>query len=862
MSSTSISRARFLFHTALLVAVLSGPSGASAAATSLSAAPAFSGSAEIEQSLHKLNELGSVLMIGAHPDDERTPVLAYFARGRHMRTAYLSATRGEGGQNLIGSEQGAQLGIIRTQELLDARRIDGAEQFFTRAIDFGFSKTPTETLQKWGRDLLLSDMVWTIRRFRPDVIILCFTGTSRDGHGHHQASAIVGKEAFDAAADPGRFPEQLRYVQPWRARRLAVSIFTPPNPQQSGRGRGGRGGAQNQPEEPPPPPLPQGPHVKVGTGAYNPILGYSYEEIAGMSRSMHRSQGMGNMGRIGAVESEFIIIGGEPASQDLFDGIDTSWNRLPDGAAVGAILAEAIRALDPAHPEKAVPDLLKARPLIAAMSDPIARTKLGELDETIAECAGLWAQVQPKTPEVIPGAMLNVTATVLNRSTLDIAWQGASFQGMFQGDLPVQAGKLEFNKSKEVKVDRQVPASQPYTQPYWLEKPANGDVYVVDDQNLIGLPENPPVLSVRFHFSIDGAAFEIDRPVEYRYADRAEGARVRPLVVIPPVAVDLPQSIAIFPSAEARRVVISVKANAPKTAGELRIDVPAGWKVEPKSRPFRIETAGEQQESAFVVTPPQSDSTASLRAVATVGGREVVSGVESISYPHIPDQTLLLPASVKLVRADIRTTAHKIGYVMGAGDEEPDALRQLGLEVTLLSPSDLEEGDLGRFDAIVAGVRAYNVRSDVRANQPRLLDYVKNGGTYIVQYNTGDTSLNLGPYAFTVPPGQRNRITYEDSPMTVPHPDSRLLQAPNHIVPKDFDGWVQERGLYFATKWDNHYETVLSSKDPGEAEQPGGELWTRYGKGVYIFTAYSWFRQLPAGVPGAYRLFANLLSAK
>src|SRR5579871_1027303 len=307
----------------------------------LCAAPVFSGTPDIEQSLRKLNELGSVLMIGAHPDDERTPVLAYFARGRHMRTAYLSATRGEGGQNLIGPEQGIQLGIIRTQELLAARQIDGAEQFFTRAIDFGFSKTPEETLEKWGREQLLSDMVWVIRRFRPDVILLCFTGTSRDGHGQHQASAIVGKEAFEAAGDPSRFPEQLRYVQPWRAHRLAVSIFTPPNPQQAGRGRGGRGGAQNQPEEPPPPPLPQGPHVKLDTGAYNPILGYSYEEIAGMSRSMHRSQGMGNMGRIGAVESEFIIIGGEPASRDLFDGIDTSWNRLPDGAAVGAILAEA-----------------------------------------------------------------------------------------------------------------------------------------------------------------------------------------------------------------------------------------------------------------------------------------------------------------------------------------------------------------------------------------------------------------------------------------------------------------------------------------------------------------------------------------
>jgi LmbE family N-acetylglucosaminyl deacetylase len=863
MISMSNLPARFLLFSSALAAC----------SVAAGAPPPFAGTPQIEQTLHRLNELGSVLMIGAHPDDERTPVLAYFARGRYMRTGYLSATRGEGGQNLIGSEQGAQLGIIRTQELLDARRIDGAEQFFTRAIDFGFTKTASETLEKWGRERLLSDMVWVIRRYRPDVIILCFTGTSRDGHGQHQTSAIVGKEAFTAAADPARFPEQLKYVQPWRARRLAVSVFAGPPP--DGQGGQGRGGAQNQAgqnppgqnqagqdQQPPPPPLPEGPHVKVDTGAYNPVLGYSYEQIAGMSRSMHRSQGMGNMGRVGSVESEFIIIGGETASAGLFDGIDTSWNRLPGGAAVGAMLADALRDFDPAHPENVVPQLLKARPIIAAMSDPLAKVKLRELDEAIAECAGLWVEAQAKTPEVVPGATLNVTATLLNRSPLSVTLESATFEGMFPGALVVEPAKLEFNKSKAVKVDRQVPAMQPYTQPYWLAKPPNGDVYTVDDQTLIGLADTPPVLSVHFRLSIDGAPFELERPVAYRYADRAEGERVRPLVVIPPVAVDLPESVAIFPKPEARKVAVAVKANAANLTGELRIDVPAGWRVDPKTRSFQIATAGEQQELPFVVTPPQGDNTATLRAVATVDGREIGAGVQVISYSHIPDQTLLLPANVKLVRSDIRITARRIGYIMGAGDEMPDALRQLGLEVTLLRPADLEEGDLSRFDAIVAGVRAYNVRADVRANQPRLLDYVKNGGTYVVEYNTGDNSLNLGPYPFTVPPGTRYRITYEDSPMTLPHVDSRLLQAPNRITPRDFEGWVQERGLYFATKWDSHYETVLSSKDPGEAELAGGELWTRYGKGVYIFTAYSWFRQLPAGVPGAYRLFANLLSAK
>ena len=831
-------------------------------AVPLSAAPVFSGTPEIEQALHKLNELGSVLMIGAHPDDERTPVLAYFARGRYMRTAYLSATRGEGGQNLIGSEQGAQLGIIRTQELLAARRIDGAQQFFTRAIDFGFTRTPEETLQKWGRERLLSDMVWVIRSYRPDVIILCFTGTPRDGHGQHQASSIVGKEAFEVAGDPTRFPEQLKYVQPWKAKRLALSVFNfPPQAQAPGtvNSRQQPGPAAAPQDEPP---LPKGPRVDDDTGAFNPILGYSYEEIAGMSRSQHRSQGMGNVPRVGSVESGYLILSGPPTTKDLFDGIDTTWTRLPGGAAVGQIFAEASRTFDPAHPEKVAPLLAKARPLIAAMTDPLAKIKLTELDEAIASCAGLYVEAQAREPEVTPGAKLTVTTTVLDRSPVPIRLEGARFEGMFTGDLPVEAAALEFNKSKVLKAERQVPAAQPYTQPYWLVKAPSNDTYTVDDQTKIGLADNPPILEVRLRLSLDGAPFELVRPVQYRYADRAQGERVRPLVVIPPVAVNLPEAVAVFPNADSRKVDVSVRANVARAEGNLRLEVPTGWKVEPKSSPFRISSAGEQQELTFTVTPPQADATAWLQAVASIGGRDIDSGVQVISYPHIPDQTLLITSDVKLVRADIRVSAHKIGYIMGAGDEMPDALRQMGVDVTLLSQSDLEKGDLTRFDAIVAGVRAYNVRPDIRTNQQRLLDYVKNGGVYIVQYNTGDTSLNVGPYALVAPPGNRYRVTVEESPVTLPHVDSRLLQAPNHITPKDFDGWVQERGLYFASKWDPRYETVMATKDPGEENIAGGELWTRYGKGVYIFTAYSWFRQLPAGVPGAYRLFANLLSAK
>ena len=819
----------------------------------------FSGTPEVEQSLRRLNELGRVLMIAAHPDDERTAVLAYFARGRHMRTAYLSLTRGEGGQNLIGSEQGAQLGIIRTQELLDARRIDGAEQFFTRAIDFGFTKTASETLQKWGHDRILSDVVWVMRRFRPDVVILCFTGTPRDGHGQHQASAILGKEAFEAAGDPKRFPEQLQYVQPWKPRRLV----------HAGGFFGGRGAQQG------PPPKKAG---EAETGQFNPILGYSYEEIAVLSRSMHHSQGTGAMRHPGPARTPFELVEGDPASNDLFDGIDTSWAaRFPKGgAAVGAALEEAIRTFEPAHPERTIPLLLKARPLIAAMPDPRAKEKLADLDETVALCAGLWTDAQARQPEVIPGSPLTFTTTVLNRSTAQVTFEGGMVEGMFSAPLDAKQAKLGYNQSATAEFTRAVPAGQPYSQPYWLVKPPTGDDYTVDDQWLIGQPQNPPVVRVRLLLSVDGTPIELVRPVHYRYADRAQGERDRPLLVVPPVAVELSDSHALFPTAAPRKVQVAVQANAANAAGDLRLDPPPGWKVEPRSRSFQIAMSGEQQQLDFTVTPPSSESTASLRAIATVGGREIASGMELIEYPHIPTQGIFPPADLKLVRADIRVAAHKIGYIMGAGDDMPDALRQLGLDVTLLSQSDLEQGDLSRFDAIVAGIRAYNVRPDVKANEPRLMEYVRNGGTYVVQYQSGEggrggpggqnpaniPQSNIGPYPITIPGGNSYRVTVEEAPVTFPHPDSPLLEKPNRITPRDFEGWVQERGLLFATKWDPQYQTVLASGDPGEKPLEGGELWTRYGKGVYIFTSYSWFRQLPAGVPGAYRLFANLLSAK
>jgi len=802
----------------------------------------LSGTARIEQALLKLNNLGSVLMIAAHPDDENNPVLAYLGRGRHLRTGYLSATRGEGGQNLIGPEQGDLLGIIRTQELLAARRVDGGEQFFTRAIDFGFSKSAAEALDKWGREPILSDMVWVIRRFRPDVIVMTFSGTPRDGHGQHQASAILGREAFAAAGDPARFPEQLRWVQPWKARRAlqALYIFGPDSEKF----------AQSIPNK-----------LEIDPGQYDPILGRSYAEIGAISRSMHRCQAEGSPERKGSWKSYLAPVAGEPAAQDLMDGIDTTWNRLPGGGRVGELVGEAIRKLEPAHPDRIVPLLTEARARAASIDDPLARIKLSELDETIALCAGLWIDAQAEQYEVTPGASLGVAVNLLDRSPLPVKVESARLEGMWNENLAAPAGPLANNEVVKIECRRPVPADQLPTQPYWLVHPRQGDRYTVSDQQLIGLPEAPALLRVRVVARVGDAAIELVRPVHHRYVDRAQGERTRPLVVVPPVVVSVPEDVVLFPAGSPRRVQAAVKANVANVSGEVRLKVQPGWKVEPESRPFHVSAAGEQQELAFEVTPPAGESVGRLRAVAAFDGRQTASGMHVILYPHFPAQTLFPPAEGKLVRADVRVTARRVGYIMGAGDEMPDALRQLGCEVTLLTQSDLEQRDLSGFDAIVAGVRAYNVRPDVHANLPRLLDYVSKGGTYIVQYNVADNTLMqpIGPYPLTV---ARDRVTVEDAPVTFPDTGSPLLKTPNAITARDFEGWTQERGLYFAAQWDGRYRTVVESHDPGEKPLAGGLLWTRYGKGVFIFSGYSWFRQIPAGVPGAYRIFANLLSAR
>ncbi len=744
----------------------------------------LTGAVEIKLALDKLNVLGSVLMIAAHPDDENTAMLAYLARGRKARTAYLSTTRGEGGQNLIGSEQGEQLGVIRTQELLAARKVDGAEQYFTSAVDFGFSKTADETIARWGRDEIRGDMMRVIQQFKPDVIILRFSGTPRDGHGQHQASAILGREAFIQSS--------------WKAKRLLFNTFAFTAEQEreaaSAPGR-----------------------IEIDTGEFDPILGKSFTEVAGVSRSMHHSQGMGSAERRGPQKNYLTVVEGEKASKDIFDGIDISWKRVEGGAPVGKLLEEAAQTLDISHPEKTVPLLLKARPLIEKIRDPWGAVKLVELDEAIALCSGLWLDAAADRYRVIEGDRVNVTLTAINRSRLAWQWNGVP---------------LAYNQQR--------------TQTVSLKPGEPGRFAVTNGETEI----------------------EIERRVNYRYVDPVEGELTRPVDVVPPVSVNVPAAAVIFPSSQPRAVDVQVIANMTGAGGEVRIELSDGWKAEPAARKFQLAKAGELRVVSFSVTPPPGDSVVRARAVATIGGKNISTGLRVIAYPHIPPQTLLPPAEIRMVRTEVKNLARNVGYVMGAGDEVPSALRQIGSNVTLIDPEYMAGGGLSAFDAIVVGVRGYNTRPDLRANHQRLIDYVAAGGTMIVQYNVAEGGPfgrstgaldRLGPWPLKV---GRERVTVEERPVKFLKPEHPLLNTPNKISPRDFEGWVQERGLYFPSEWDSRYEAILESNDPGEKPLSGGLLYGRHGKGVYIYTSYVWFRELPAGVPGAYRIFANLLSAR
>lgn len=799
--------------------------------------------AAIKQDLIAFQQCAGILYVAAHPDDENTQLITYFSRGRGYRTAYLSVTRGDGGQNVLGGEFGDELGVIRSQELLAARRVDGGRQFFTRAIDFGFSKDPQETLRIWDRQAVLGDMVRIIREFRPDVIVTRFSPEPSRTHGHHTASAMLAVEAFKLAGDPSAFPEQLIDLKPWQPKRIVQN------------GRAGRGGGADDASSPG--------SISFDISGIDPVSGFSFDEIAAKSRSMHQSQGFasfagfGNRGLTPRSES-FQPLGGEPASKDLFDGIDPSWARFEGGVEIAKDIVEAIAHFNAEDPGASVPALLKMRSRVGSIaSDPVVKEKRAQLERIIAACAGLEVQTQIADPEVCPGESINLRFAAVARGRIPVRWTAVRIPATGQEEK--QGVDLSSNEFRTGSATLVIPESTPLTQPYWLRESAASGIAQVSDPRLIGLPENPPVLPVEYIFEIDGQTLIVpDSPARYETVKDGEQTR-EDLVVIPQVSLSFTSNVRLFAPASRRSVEVEVVAARPNVSGSLSLQVPAGWSASPASQPFTIGVAGERKSYSFTVQAPSSSVPVDIGASAQIDSRTCNTRRIDIRYGHIQRQVLQPPARLRAVCLDLKTRGHRIGYLPGAGDSVADCLEQMGFEVTKLSSQDLAPAKLQGLDAIVVGVRAFNVRKDLAAGLPAIFAFAESGGTVVVQYNRPDAnqSTSMAPYELMI---SSDRVTDETASITFLLPEHPVLNTPNKITARDFDGWVQERGIYFPNQWDDHFVPVIACSDPGEQPLKGALLVAPYGKGRFVYTGLAWFRQLPAGVPGAYRLFANLVA--
>ncbi|MFN2375706.1 MAG: PIG-L family deacetylase [Candidatus Binatia bacterium] len=783
----------------------------------------------------RLRVVGNVLYVAAHPDDENTRLLSWLVADKGLRTAYLSLTRGDGGQNLIGTEQGPMFGLLRTAELLEARRLDGAEQVFTRAVDFGYSKSTDESLARWGHGEVLSDVVRAIRRFRPDVVIARFSAADAKTHGHHSASARLAREGVQAAADPARFARELPGLEPWKAQRLLWNKSTWSKPE----------GADWSADLP------------TDVGGYNPLLGASYGEIAGLSRSMHKSQGFGAEQQRGPILEYFEVLEGERPPDDFLAGIDFSWKRAGGDDALIEVLERASRELRVEAPHAIIPLLLDARRRIRALSDSHHRTyKLAELDEVIAACAGLWLEATADGYLRAAGENVEVTATAIDRSPFPMELVSVQV-----GGHKLAGGALADNQPLVLKRSVKIPADAADTTPPWLREAPDGDRYRLPSPDLIGHPAGAPALTAVFDLRVGDELLRFTRAVDFKWVDPVQGERRRPLEIHPAVTVTLDRKVMLFPDASPRTVRVTAKAGAASARGRLRLQLPEGWTSEPASAAFDLAEREAESVFSFRVTPSATAAAGTLLAVAEVNGRRFSRSLVRIEYPHIPIQTVFPAAEVRLVPVALERGVSSIGYIAGAGDDVAASLAEVGYLVTTLDDETLAGGDLSRFQAIVVGVRAHNVNSRLRFHHQRLMDYVESGGTLVTQYNTVNriSSVDgpMGPWPFTI---GRDRVTDETAAPRFDDEADPVLRHPNPITAADFDGWVQERGLYFAADRDARYRAPLSFHDPGEDWDDGGLLVAAHGKGRFVYTGLSFFRQLPAGVAGAYRLFANLLA--
>ena len=797
--------------------------------------------AAIYNDIQKLNFLGSVLYLAAHPDDENTRLISYYSNSVHARTAYLSLTRGDGGQNLIGTELREKLGVIRTQELLEARKVDGGIQYFSRANDFGYSKTPDETLNVWNQDEVLSDIVWVIRNFRPDVIINRFDArTPGTTHGHHTASAILSLESFDLAGDPSKYPTQLTYVKPWKPERafFNVSYFFYGSPEAFEK-------------------VDKSNYSSIPTGVYYDAWGKSNQEIAALSRSRHQSQGFGSTGSRGADTEYLEFIKGTPIkSTNIFEGIDTTWHRVKGGDEIGKILEGVQMKFDFKNPSASISELLKAYKLIQKLEDPQWKIqKSEEISDIILSCLGLYTEAVTQQADSTPEDTIQLSMEFTNRSVIPV--QLNSITSFPTAEKKILNRKLPNNKAEKITTTLKLDKA-PYSSPYYLNDQATDGMYFVPNQEERGKPQAQRAIRLVYNFLVDGTEISKGQEVAYKYNDPVTGEIFENFDVVPAVTTSISEKVQIF-TKKKMAVTVKVKAGKDHVKGKLILELPKSWEVVPAEIDFDISLKGAEESFTFMVSPPKDQEEVIGQAVAVINGKRYDMEQTYIRYPHIAKQQVLEKATAKFIKLDIKTGKQRIGYIMGAGDEVATSLSQMGYDVQMLNPADISKESLTKFDVIITGIRAYNTISELGLKQDLLLDFVHSGKTMIVQYNTLGKLVTdkIAPFPLTI---SKDRVTDENAKVTFLAPQHSILNFPNKITSKDFEGWTQEQGLYYPNKWDKAFTPIISAHDLGEDAKDGAILVAKYGKGQYIYTGISFFRELPAGVSGAFKLMANMIS--
>lgn len=797
-------------------------------------APKKLSSNEIYHEIQKLNFLGSVLYVAAHPDDENTKLISYFGNHVKANSAYISLTRGDGGQNLIGPEMGELLGVIRTQELLKARSIDGGKQFFSRAYDFGFSKVPDETFEIWDKQQVLNDLVQCIRNFRPDVIINRFDHrTPGTTHGHHTASAILSVEAFDIVKNDKNAPRRLFYnTSPWAF------------PTQEAFDKADKSN-----------------HVIIDANVFYPILGKSNGEIAAFSRSQHKCQGFGSTGNRGSENEYLELIKGDlpPTRNDVFEGINTSWTRIPEGKAIGDILEKVEKNFNFRDPSVHLKDLTTAYTLIQQIKDEYWRNQKSEhIKNIILACSGLYLEAVSNSENVTKSESFDLDFEATNRSEATIRLKEVSFLGK----KIIKNQVLENNKALRFKENNiTLPADTDYSNPYWLKEEKTKGMFVVKNEAFRNFPQTENDLPVTFVLDIEGTTIDFTKNITYKFNSPENGETYRPFVVLPDVVVSFTNNVVVFGDNNPKDVWVKVKTLQNNTKGTVTLQIPKGWTISPKEITFDIQKKGEESLLRFTLTPPSNPDNATLTIVATTNGKTFNQQLIEIDYDHIPKQTVLKTAVAKAIRLDLKKYKQNIAYLMGATDEIPQGLEQIGYNVKLISASDITSENLATFDAVILGIRAYNTIPELKLKSKILNHYAENGGTVIMQYITSGYRDNTDisdftPYRLTI---GRDRVTEEDAKVSWVNPTHPVLSYPNKITEKDFENWIQERGLYFATEWSEKFEPIFSMNDKNESPKLGSLLIAKHGKGHFVYTGISFFRQIPNGTEGAYRLLVNLI---